>query len=340
MQRHARALLGAMDGLLPPDVELVCLTPPEPFDLPTWKQIEVRRVGRSTGNLWEQLDLPLAARNSLLFSPANIGPFHYANQVATLHDASIYVTPQAYSRAFRAKYSFVFQQLARRARRLLTVSAFSGGELAERLGIAPERFTVIHNGCDHLDDILPDDAILSKHNLQKDGYLLVVASQSAHKNLQNLFAALRQVESPVRVVAAGGSFSRVFQAGEQTVLPSNVQMTGYIHDRELKALYQNALGLIFPSLYEGFGLPILEAMRHGCPVLSSNTASMPEVAGDAALYFDPRQPQDMARCLTHFLADPNLRADLRERGCARAASFTWAVAAQKTLDVLLNVGGR
>lgn len=327
VQRYARELLSALDRQLAPDVQMICLAPPQPFDAPYWHKIEVRRVGHSRGNLWEQLELPLYAHGELLFSPANSGPFHYANQVVTMHDASTFAVPEAYTPAFRAKYAFLFQQLAKRAKHLLTVSRFSQGELARYLKTDSRRFTVIHNGADHLDNVVADESILTQQRLRKNEYLLTVASQSKHKNLQSLFA----LPARIKIVVAGGSAGDVFSAQGQQKLPDPIQMVGYVNDQALKALYQNALGFIFPSRYEGFGLPVLEAMRCGCPVLCANSAALPEIAGQAALYFEP---DNIAQVVETFLTSVHLRDELRQKGMERSGQFTWAETARQTLEIL------
>ena len=329
VQRYARELLPALDRQLPPDVQMICLAPQQPFDAPSWHKIEIRRVGHSHGNLWEQFELPLYAHGELLFSPANSGPFHYANQVVTLHDASTFAVPEAYTPAFRAKYAFLFQQLTQRAKHLLTVSRFSQGELAHYLKTDPQRFTVIHNGADHLDAVAADENILAQHNLRKNEYLLTVASQSKHKNLQSLFA----LPARIKIVVAGGSAGDVFSAQGRQNTQDHIQMIGYVNDQALKSLYQNALGFIFPSCYEGFGLPVLEAMRCGCPVLCTNNAALPEVAGKAALYFEP---DNIAQVVETFLTSASLRDELRQKGLERSAHFTWAETAAKTLEILLR----
>ncbi len=338
VQRYARELLRAMDAMLAPaqDVRCICLAPLEKLENPGWKNIEIRPVGLNKGNLWEQVDLPFHARGGLLFSPANIGPFYYRNQVVTLHDASVFAAPQAYSWAFRAKYIFMFHWLARNARRLLTVSRFSQGELARYLQIPPQRFTVVAPGCDHFDRIQPDERILTQRGLERDGYLLIVASWSAHKNLGSVFEALQLLNAKVKVMVVGGSFGQVFRKTRAQALPANVETLGYVSDGQLKALYQNALGLVFPSTYEGFGLPVLEAMRCGCPVLCSEAASLPETAGEAALYFDPHRSEQLAGALDVFLFSPSLREELREKGYKHSARFQWAATARQTLETLLG----
>lgn len=337
VQRYAHELLRQIDLQLPPNIQIICLTPPEAFTPPSWENIKIRTVGRNHGNLWEQLDLPFHAHGELLFSPANIGPFHYRNQIVTLHDAAIFAVPNSYSLAFRMKYRFIFRQLAQNARHILTVSHFSQKELAHWLKISPQRFSVVPLGADHLDRVTANPQILSKYHLEKDNYLLVVASQSQHKNLTTVFQALQSIQREIQVVVTGGSFDDIFQMQKKRWMPKNIQTLGYVPDEALKALYENALGLIFPSAYEGFGLPILEAMRCGCPVLCSNAASMPEVAGDAAIYFDPHQPQQIVEVLNRFLPNPQIHKSLHFAGREQAKRFTWAITARQSIKILLRV---
>jgi glycosyltransferase involved in cell wall biosynthesis len=138
----------------------------------------------------------------------------------------------------------------------------------------------------------------------------------------------------MRFALVGGSFKDIFQNSGLGQLPSNVIQLGYINDAQLKALYEHARGFIFPSLYEGFGLPILEALDCGCPVLSSRAASLPEVGGEAVLYFDPLSVDDITVKLESFISDSLPQDELRQRGRMRAAQFTWDETARQTLDLL------
>ena len=341
VQRYALELTRHMDQLLDdnnfaPELELICLTPPQEFPNPHWKHIDLRSIGKNRGNLWEQLDLPLYLNGELLFSPANIGPWYYRNQVVTMHDASVFAVPDAYSFAFRAKYEFVFKQLAKRAAILLTDSEFSRLELAHYLKVAPERFSVVPLGSDHMTSVQPDRDILNENNLEADSYLLMVASHSSHKNYDAVIRAFRLLERNVKLVAVGGNSQHVFKKSGAIGALANVLNLGYVNDRELKALYENALGFIFPSLYEGFGLPVLEAMRAGCPVICSHAASLPDVAGDAALYFDPGDVEDIARAIERFLSDSTLQEEMRQKGYLQAETFKWSITARKVLEKILR----
>jgi glycosyltransferase involved in cell wall biosynthesis len=343
VQRYAFELLSHLDVLVE-DAEyrglrLVCLAPPELNALPAWKNIEVLRVGRNRGNLWEQIDLPFHTETKMLFSPANTGPLYVSNQVLTFHDASVFAMPEAYSLAFRVKYWFIFKNLVRTARMILTDSRFSQQELARYLRVPSERFLVIPLGGDHLQSAQPDPTILQKHGLSTGAYLLTVASQSRHKNFGLVLDAARLVKSRVDFVVVGGNFQHVFhQKGkiEAETLPPNIHALGYVNDNQLKTLYENALGFIFPSLYEGFGLPVLEAMNCACPVLCSTAASLPEVGGDAVLYFDPLDANSLAAVIERFMSDPLLKSDLQRRGLKHAAHFIWEETARQTLKALVS----
>lgn len=343
VQRYAFELLAHLDVLLEESeysgLKLICLAPPELEALPAWKNLEIRRVGHNRGNLWEQIDLPFHAQGNLLFSPANTGPFYVSNQALTFHDASVFAMPEAYSLAFRAKYWFIFKNLVRTARLILTDSRFSQQELARYLQVPAERFLVIPLGGDHFQNMQSDLAILQKHGLSDGSYLLTVASQSRHKNFGTVLKAASLVKSGVNFVAVGGSFQQVFHQNGRIAsesLPPNIHALGYVNDHQLKALYENARGYIFPSLYEGFGLPVLEAMNNGCPVLCSTAASLPEVGGEAALYFDPLDANNLAAVIERFLTDPTLKSDLRTRGIEHAARFTWEKTARATLKALVS----
>jgi glycosyltransferase involved in cell wall biosynthesis len=340
VQRYAHEVIRYFDLFLgeagAPRIKMVCLVPPKVEQVPPWKNIGVRRAGISNGNLWEQVDLPLSAGGGLLFCPGNGGPLFYRNQVVVFHDANVFALPEAYSFLFRLKYNLTFNLLSRSARLLLTDSDFSRRELAKHLSIPVERFEVVYLGGEHFVRIRSDGSILQRHGLTPRTYMLMVASQSRHKNLAGAVQAIKKVKMGIKFVMVGGSFGTVFQDAGLEELPLNIQHLGYVSDEELKALYENALGFILPSLYEGFGLPVLEAMVCGCPVLCANAASLPEVGGDAVLYFDPVNVDDIAGAIQRFLDDPAMQKDLREKGLQQFPRFSWEQASRQTFNHLLS----
>ena len=339
VQRYARELMRQIDDLLDEGqayagLEVICLTPGGEPPQTGWKHIRARQVGRNRGNLWEQVDLPLSLHGELLFSPANTGPAYYANQVVTFHDASVFAMPQAYSVMFKAKYRFVFGQLVKHARLILTDSVFSQRELAHHLHVDPARFEVVLLGGDHLQDLAANEDVLDEYGLRDKAYLLMVANQSPHKNMARLIEAIRQVKGETQFVLVGGSFKNVFQGDGREDLPARATRLGYVDDPSLKALYEHALGFIIPSLYEGFGLPVLEAMNCGCPVLCSQAASLPEVGGEAAQYFDPLKVDAIRSAIERFIAEPALQARMKASGRSHAAGFLWKKTAIETMRLI------
>ena len=279
------------------------------------------------GVLWEQILLPLRSRNGYLVSFSNTAPLALRRQLVVVHDASVFAVPDNYSFAFRTWYQIALRVLLRRAWSVVTDSAFSRDELSRYCGVPGERISVIHCGCDHLDGVPADPTILDRAGLARDGYVLAVGTPSRAKNLGVLLEAMARLKRDgLKLALVGEMERRVFNAN-RIDLPPWVSVLGAVSDGELKALYERALCFAFPSRYEGFGLPPLEAMRCGCPTVVSTAASLPEVCGDAALYADPDDPETLARHIGALLDSEELRRDYRARGLARAARFSWDRAA-------------
>ncbi|MFL9894256.1 glycosyltransferase family 4 protein [Paraburkholderia sp. RL17-381-BIF-C] len=290
------------------------------------------------GSLWEQLVLPFAVGGRTLLSLCNMGPLFVRQQVVMVHDVAIYDLPENYSWKYRLWYRVALSLLKRNARHIVTVSEFSKTRIMERLGIDASRISVVWNGVDHFDKIEPDTAILSRLNLRNDGYILAVGSLSVGKNLPRILAAMERLSEhhDWKFVVVGGCDLGVFnpQAKASYDLAKNVISAGFVSDGELRALYENAACFVFPSLYEGFGLPPLEAMSCGCPVIVSREASLPEVCGDAAMYCDAHSVDDIVDKVTQMMQDAALRESWRERGREHARGFRWERSARQLLDVL------
>jgi glycosyltransferase involved in cell wall biosynthesis len=220
------------------------------------------------------------------------------------------------------------------AKQVITVSQFSKKELAHYLNIDQEKIATISEGCEHILNDVPDDSILKNNNLIKTPFFLITGSSSPHKNLENVIKAIeRYSNNSIRLVVAGGNYSKVFAKVSKSE-SKRIKYLGYVADSELRSLYSHATSFIFPSFYEGFGLPPLEAMICGCPVICSNMASIPEICGEAALYFDPFDVQEIGKRIEQLMGSDSLRGSLKQRGLLRAEQFTWEKSAKIFLSIL------
>ena len=345
VQRFAFEVIGALDGMIDRGeidcaaYRLTCLAPRHSNNSPSWKWISVQPVGGLTGNLWEQIDLPRHTRGNLLINLCNVGPFMKPFQAVTIHDTAVFAVPQSYTLPFRLKYRLNISVLGRRAPLIFTVSQFSKTELVRYLHISPEKIHVVPEGSEHILEVTPDPAVFERFSIGQRPYFLVVSSKSSHKNLPAVLEATRLLEQvDFDLVIAGGTYSKFFRS-ENYDFPLWVKDVGVLKDAELAALYRGAVGLIFPSLYEGFGLPPLEAMACGCPVIVSRAASLPEVCGEAALYCDPYDPADIACQIQRLLDDSALQAKLRQAGLRQAKRFSWTEAARLMWREVENLVG-
>lgn len=269
---------------------------------------------------------------------------HYARTVVTLHER--FPAPaDGYSTAeFRAFMSRRIERALGRADRIIVVSHSVRAHLtAQRPQLAP-KIRVVHHGVDHhaVGPAGPVDttrqlALLSQR-LQLDPgapFFLNVGAVQVRKNLKNLLLALQPLAGAQLVIAGNDGFGarEIHEFANQPVLSGRVRFAGHLQPGELRLLYAAATALVFPSLEEAFGMPVLEAMAGGCPVITSNVSALPEVAGEAALLIDPKSVDELRAAMQRLLADSALAADLRRRGAARAAEFSWEKCARETWAV-------
>ena len=307
------------------DVELVVLTPPAWFGR--------SRLRPLLALLWEQVVLPLASLGGLLVSLGNTGPVLKRRHAIVLHDAAVFDVPENYSRRYVRVQRVLLRLHAKRARRIFTVSEFSRGRLAHWLGLREQDIELLDLGVDHIQKSDADVTVLPRLGVDDRGYLLAVGSRQPGKNFPALLAAAQIADLGMPIVLVGGVDVTVFGRGA-LLEDRRLIDAGYVSDGELVALLGHACGYLQPSRYEGFGLPVIEAMALSVPVLCSRAASLPEVCGDAAVFFDPHEPADIASVMSAFLADEDLQVTLRRRGAERVAGLTWRRAAARLLQNL------
>jgi glycosyltransferase involved in cell wall biosynthesis len=294
------------------------------------------------GHLWEQFVLPKKLGSNLLWSPSNTGPISVEKQVVSIHDLSPLDNPGWYSRKFSGWYQFLLPRLINRARAVLTISEFTRQrilyycpEARDKVHVtllaASSQFKPVEQG--YIDNAVSNLRIPSPH------YFIALGSLEPRKNLNTLLLAWRRIHAKLPadvwlVLAGGKGTSHVFGDHRFDGLPPRVYLTGHVPDVLLPSLYSGAIASIYLSCYEGFGLPPLESMSCGTPVLASNSASLPEVVGDTGVLVDPFDIEAIGDSIVALVEDSSFRQDLRLRGLARSKLFNWDNTAKQTWKVL------
>ena len=321
-----------------------------------WPHVSVRRTLPHTPLLRIPLTLSAELRRrpvDLLHVQYTAPPLAPCPVVATIHDLSFEHLPATFKRRSWMQLRLTVRRTARRAAHVITPSEFTRRDICETYRVPPGRTSVIPLAAAEL--FTPGTAgeierVRRAYLLGAGDYLLAVGSIQPRKNLARLVHAY----ADLRGARVGAKLPKLVIAGKRAWLyegtlravaerglgPEDVIFTGYVPEADLPALYTGALGFVYPSYFEGFGLPPLEAMRCGTPVVVADRTSLPEVVGDAGLTFDPFDTGALAHALARLCGDEPLRAALRERGLARAASFTWRETARRTLEVYQRaIGG-
>jgi glycosyltransferase involved in cell wall biosynthesis len=342
VQRYAYEIVAALDGILSQDGDLAArvpirlILPPGAEAMPALSKIGICRTSFGSGHAWDQLVLPFYAGAGVL-SLGNFGPVFARNHIVCIHDANTFIEPESYSRAFGLAYRTLLPFVGKRANRVATVSQFSADMLVKYGVCQREKIFIAPNGHEHALRWDASRARIPLISALQRPYVLLLGSTAKHKNVDVVLDQAQGLDaSGIDIVVVGGA-SSIFSAGASDFQRSNIHHAGYVSDDDLAALYKGALCLAFPSKTEGFGIPLLEAMTRGCPVISSNAASLVEVGGDAVIYVDPDHGDGWREAIIGLSQNDSLCQTMAAQGRKRAAAFSWSRSAQLYLEEILRL---
>lgn len=289
VQRYAFELITHFDGLTLPDGQFELLVPRNAKEVPALRHIRVVTVGTKQGVPWEQVDYPSYCKKHHLVpvNLCNAGPLSLPG-IVCIHDVKVKRFPQFFSLAFRLWYDIMLKKEIAHAKRIITVSEFSKGEIMEWYHVQAERITVIPNAWQQFNSVKESEGVLEKYQVGEKGFFFTLGSPEPNKNLP--WIAKEAEKNPASLFLVAGKIDgKVFAEEHGVVFPSNVRLLGFVPDGEVKALMRHAKALLFPSFYEGFGLPPIEALSQGTPVIVSDIPVLHEVFEGSATYVDPHK---------------------------------------------------
>ncbi|PHM66215.1 putative mannosyltransferase [Xenorhabdus stockiae] len=302
------------------------------------------------GHLWEQLYLPfnlskLKTKNDVLWSPSNTGPLYTpCRHIVTIHDLASIEYPEWTTRSFSTLYRIITPQIVKNCDSIIAVSEYTKNRLLDLYKLPSSKIHVIHNGIDEKFSVIEDKSNLSylyqKYSLPSGKLILTISSIEPRKNISRLLSAWEKISSSLNdthLIIAGARNDRIFKDAGILNIPDRVHFTGYIDDIDIVNLYNCATAFIYVPLYEGFGLPPLEAMACGLPVITSNVSSLPEVVGNAAMLVNPFNTNDIANAMIEIIQNNQHSKTLSQMSVIQATKFSWNKTAKETYNLLINV---
>lgn len=341
VQRFAREMTRALDariasGAVPhalKDVRWRLLAPSKAADDLGLKAISVERFGSGPGHVWEQGALHWRARRDTLVGFGGSGPVLHGDQVVVIHDVTLFRHPASFGRGYRLFHGTLGFLLTRRAK-IGTVSNFSRQELAKVFRVPAAGIDVIYNATDHFAALQPDAGIIEQLGLADTPFFLLVGTLKPNKNVEFAVRAFEALGARGhKLVVVGGTDPTVFRDIAPTS-KGDLIFPGRLTDEEIAGLQRRAVAFVFPSLYEGFGIPPLEAMTQGCPVLAADIPPVREACGDAVRYFDPLATETLVEAMRAISTDEALRRELTRAGFDNAKRFSWDGNAAMLLNLL------
>ena len=318
------------------------------MDLAKKKNIFTRLLNGIKDILWMQIILPIVLKKNkidILFCPAFISPmFSTCPTIVTIHDMSFLRYPETCDRLFGFYLKILLFLTKKRINIFLTDSDFSKKEIHRLLKVPQEKIKIVYAGCDKKFKIIKNLNKIRKVKKQygiNQRFILNVGTLEPRKNIITLIMAFDILKKKEliehKLVLCGGKgwyYDNILRKIRELKIENEIIFTGYVPDDDLPLLYNAAELFVYPSLYEGFGLPVLEAMSCGCPVVTSNVSSLPEIVGNAGILVDPLDVEDLAQTMLKVLKDRDLRKDLVKRGLEQAKVFSWGKAAKETFKLL------
>lgn len=315
---------------------------PPPTSNFTYKIIKPKKM-------WTQFALPislfLGKKPDVFFTPSHYAPrFSPVSTVISVMDLSFIHFPELFAKKDLFQLKNWTSYSVKNAKKVLTISEFSKNDIINKYQKDEKDVIVTYPGIKEVDSlkvrnfykVLSMDELNKKFGINKD-YILFVGTLQPRKNIERLIEAFSKLDKDMLLIIVGKKgwlYEDILKAPEKFGISDKVKFLDFVPDNELSSLYKNAVCFVLPSLYEGFGLPVLEAMKFGTPVVISNVSSLPEAGGDAAMYFNPEDSDDIAKTIKKVVEDKSLREEMIKKGFIQVKKFSWAKTARKTLDVL------
>lgn len=308
VERYAREILQELDKIVAKG-EIKLAVPPEVKEISDYKNIKVIKIGMLHNILWEHISFPLyvAKNKGISLNLCNVSPL-ISPGIVCIHDVKIKAKPEYFSKKFLLWYNLLFWNASKRAKKIITVSKFSKNEIMKYYHVPNDRITVIPNAWQHYQRIRYDENALIKYDLNKNDYYFSMCSLEPNKNFKWIAEVAKR--NPEQVFAVAGSINeQVFAEGLGFECPNNMKLLGYVSDEEAKTMMRDCKAFLFPTFYEGFGIPPLEAISAGAKcVVVSNTEVMHEVVGDSVVYIEPNEYK-----LPELLGDCNKSIEILEK---------------------------